>query len=203
MAVKKSKATDPKEWVEIARTGLDGIATPEEVGEFLGTVDADGVILFRFASNLSGYPGWEWTVAVYAVVGQAPTVLEAELLAGDDSLLAPAWVPWSERLEIWKASQEAENESEDSADDDDSDEDFDEAEDDDDPDLDSDEDDFDGDDDENIVEDLDEEELLNPGTDHQLDEVVDDLLDDDSEDSEDEADSEDQVNSDQDEDSEK
>ncbi|MBX3312551.1 MAG: DUF3027 domain-containing protein, partial [Microbacteriaceae bacterium] len=77
MAVKKSKATDPKEWVEIARTGLDGIATPEQVGEFLGTVDANGVILYRFASNLSGYPGWEWTVAVYAVEGQAPTVLEA------------------------------------------------------------------------------------------------------------------------------
>lgn len=178
MAVKKSKATDPNEWVEIARAGLDGIASPEQIGEFLGIVDSEGVTLFRFASNLSGYPGWEWTVALYAVDGVIPTVLEAELLAGDESLLAPAWVPWSERLEIWKASQEAGNVigEDDEADDID---DFDGLEDDD-EDVESDsDDDFD---DEDIDEDLDEVELLNPGTDHQLDEVVDDLLDDESED---------------------
>ncbi|HEX7834464.1 MAG TPA: DUF3027 domain-containing protein, partial [Pseudolysinimonas sp.] len=45
-----------------------------------------------------GYPGLHWTVSVAELPDSAPTVLEAELLPGDGSLLAPDWVPWSDRL---------------------------------------------------------------------------------------------------------
>ena len=55
-----------------------------------------------FAATMAGYPGWHWTVSVAELPGEEPTVLEAELLPGDGALLAPDWVPWSERLEDYK-----------------------------------------------------------------------------------------------------
>src|SRR5690606_12091029 len=78
------------------------------------------------------YPGWFWTVALAAVAGSEPTVLELELLPGEDALLAPEWIPWSQRLEEFKAQQAlAAQEAADSGDDgDDSDDDFDDESDD-------------------------------------------------------------------------
>ena len=36
-----------------------------------------------------------------------PTVLETELMPGEAALLAPEWVPWSERLADYRAAQDA------------------------------------------------------------------------------------------------
>ena len=60
-----------------------------------------------FASDLAGYPGWHWTREPRARRRAEPTVLEAELLPGDGALLAPDWVPWSERLADYQAAQDA------------------------------------------------------------------------------------------------
>ena len=54
---------------------------------------------------MAGYPGWHWTVSVAELPDAAPTVLEAELLPGDGSLLAPDWIPWSERLDDYRAAR--------------------------------------------------------------------------------------------------
>ena len=52
-----------------------------------------------FASRLPGYVGWHWAVTVAAVPGDDEvTVDEVVLLPGEQALLAPAWVPWHERL---------------------------------------------------------------------------------------------------------
>ena len=64
-------------------------------------------------------------------------MLETELMPGESALLAPDWVPWSDRLAEYRAAQEAAGlaaaESEDEpADDDDDDDDDDEDDDDDD-----------------------------------------------------------------------
>jgi hypothetical protein len=55
---------------------------------------------------MSGYPGWHWTVSVAKVEGSEPTALEVELMPGNGALLAPDWVPWSDRLAEYQAAQE-------------------------------------------------------------------------------------------------
>jgi hypothetical protein len=48
---------------------------------------------------MKGYRGWVWTVTLSRVPrARKATVCEAVLLPGDDAVLAPAWLPWEERL---------------------------------------------------------------------------------------------------------
>ncbi len=87
--------------VDLARSAALEIAEhPADVGEHLGyTVDADRLVSHRFACTAKGYRGWVWTVTLSRVPrARKATVCEAVLLPGDDAVLAPAWVPWDERL---------------------------------------------------------------------------------------------------------
>ncbi|NUU07660.1 DUF3027 domain-containing protein [Leifsonia sp. C5G2] len=95
--------------VPLARQALAEITPERTIGEPLGhVVEAPGVVSLLFASLLPGYPDWRWTVTVGRTGDdEEPTVLEAELMPGDGSLLAPDWVPWSERLAEYQAAQEA------------------------------------------------------------------------------------------------
>ncbi|QEO09389.1 DUF3027 domain-containing protein [Protaetiibacter larvae] len=96
------------ERLRIAREALREITPDATVGELISqSEEDDGVTTLAFAATMAGYPGWHWTVSVAELAGEAPTVLEAELLPGDGALLAPDWVPWSERLEEYRAAQEA------------------------------------------------------------------------------------------------
>jgi hypothetical protein len=133
---------------ELARGALLEITPEATVGAAVGTVDeGDGVVSVLFANRMPGYPGWRWTVSIAQVEGDEPTVLEVELMPGDGSLLAPEWVPWSERLAEYRAAQDGEDD-EDDDDPDDEDDDFDdESDDDDDDDDESDDDDEDESDD--------------------------------------------------------
>lgn len=89
-----------------ARAALDEITPTGTVGELLEqVVDDDGVITLRFAATMAGYPGWRWTVSLAELPGEPPSVLETELMPGEGALIAPDWVPWSDRLEDWRAAQ--------------------------------------------------------------------------------------------------
>ena len=91
---------------EIAVAALHEVTAADSVGDFAGhELTADGVLFLRFETKLLGYPGWYWTVALASVDGAEPTVLELELLPGEGALVAPEWVPWSQRLEEFKAQQ--------------------------------------------------------------------------------------------------
>src|SRR4051794_31325578 len=74
-----------------------------EVGEHLGAAaepDVERVVTHRFASLAPGYRGWVWAVTVSRVSrGKTITVDEVVQLPGDGALLAPAWLPWSDRLQ--------------------------------------------------------------------------------------------------------
>lgn len=79
------------------------------VGKFLGTIDEQPhVVSYRFEANLSGYVGWEWNVVVFQAKKSSPaTVSEVVLLPGKASIIAPDWVPWSDRrAELEKAQAE-------------------------------------------------------------------------------------------------
>ncbi len=91
-----------------ARAALAELTPEPTIGELLEVVDdGDGVTTLRFASTLGGYPGWRWTASIAQIENAAPTVLETELTPADGALLAPDWVPWSDRLADYKAAQEA------------------------------------------------------------------------------------------------
>ena len=91
---------------DLALAALREITPEATIGAPAGyTVEDGGVVSLRFATTLSGYPGWFWTVSVARVDDAEPTVLEAELLPGDGALLAPDWVPWAVRLAEYQAAQ--------------------------------------------------------------------------------------------------
>lgn len=85
--------------VDLAREAAEADA-PGLVGEHLG-VDADEprVVTHYFASLDPAYRGWRWAVTVArASRAKTATVDDVVLLPGADAVLAPEWVPWSERL---------------------------------------------------------------------------------------------------------
>jgi hypothetical protein len=93
--------------VEVARTALLEVTPEATIGALSGQVDEGGAVRVTFAAAMTGYPGWHWTIAVATLEGEEPSALEVELMPGDGALLAPDWVPWSERLADYQAAQEA------------------------------------------------------------------------------------------------
>jgi hypothetical protein len=78
------------------------------VGEYSHTVQEgqDNVLTYLFTSKLKGYPDWFIAVTLF-IDGWEATVSEVLLTPGETSLVAPKWVPWSERLADYKALQAA------------------------------------------------------------------------------------------------
>lgn len=87
--------------VELARAVAIEVAGPY-VGAHLGVeVEEDRVVTHSFATGEPGYVGWRWAVTVARADGSDEvTVDEVVLLPGSGALLAPAWVPWSERIAV-------------------------------------------------------------------------------------------------------
>ncbi|MEV7417771.1 DUF3027 domain-containing protein [Streptomyces sp. NPDC089919] len=88
------------EAVELARAAAEEAAAPGSVGEHVSvTAEGDRVVTHYFACEDAGYRGWRWAVTVArASRAKVVTLDETVLLPGPDALLAPEWVPWSERL---------------------------------------------------------------------------------------------------------
>ncbi|GAA1808749.1 DUF3027 domain-containing protein [Nesterenkonia flava] len=100
---------------ELARTALAEIAPQDQIGEHLSiSADGDRLLTHRFAASKPGYHGWEWFVTLArAPRSKKPTVCELGLLPGAGALLAPEWVPWSERVsEEEKKVQEQQSDKE-------------------------------------------------------------------------------------------
>jgi hypothetical protein len=85
--------------VDVARASAVEVGA-DTVGEHLGVRAEDELVATHaFASSLPGYVGWCWSVTVARVAdADTVTVDEVVLLPGDGALLAPAWVPWEERV---------------------------------------------------------------------------------------------------------
>ena len=163
----------------LAQRALLEVTSPESVGSVIGHIaEGEHVLSLHFAADLAGYPGWHWSVTVARVDDGEPTVLETELMPGDRALLAPEWVPWSERLADYRAAQQAaaaagaaasEGEPDDELVDDETDESLDDLGDE----LGEDDDELDEDEDE------DEDEDLLDDDEDELEDVLDDALDED------------------------
>ncbi|MFE0510135.1 DUF3027 domain-containing protein [Streptomyces sp. NPDC058964] len=88
------------EAVDLARAAAEEAAAPGVVGEHVGLVsEGDRVVTHFFECKEFGYRGWRWAATVArASRAKVVTLDEVVLLPGPDALLAPEWVPWSERL---------------------------------------------------------------------------------------------------------
>ncbi|MFJ2112339.1 MULTISPECIES: DUF3027 domain-containing protein [unclassified Streptomyces] len=88
------------EAVDLARSAAEEAAAPGVVGAHVSVVaDGDRVVTHFFECEELGYRGWRWAVTVArASRAKLVTLDETVLLPGPDSLRAPEWVPWSERL---------------------------------------------------------------------------------------------------------
>ncbi len=100
----KSPALEQKDF---ARTVLIEATSKSKVGNFIEVIDeGENVASYLFENNQKGYVGWRWSVTIFQANSNEPaTVSEIVLMPGPDSLVAPDWVPWSERLADYKALQ--------------------------------------------------------------------------------------------------
>lgn len=88
------------EALDLARAAAEDLGGEPAVGEHLGVdADADRVVTHYFACNDRAYRGWRWAVTLArASRSKVVTVDETTLLPGVEAVLAPVWLPWSERL---------------------------------------------------------------------------------------------------------
>jgi hypothetical protein len=102
--------------IEVSRTAVEAVdaalaALVEEVGSadvgaHLGHVveqapegqPAGTVVTHLFACKRGGYVGWHWSVTIVQLPGERPTVDEVVLIPGDEAIVAPAWVPYRDRI---------------------------------------------------------------------------------------------------------
>jgi hypothetical protein len=86
--------------VDLARAAAIEDAGPDHVGEHISMgASGDRIVTHLFECLSPAYAGWRWAVTVTrAARSKVVTVSESVLLPGPDSLLAPAWVPWTERV---------------------------------------------------------------------------------------------------------
>jgi hypothetical protein len=89
------------EAVDLARSALVDDAGAGQVGDYLGLeASGDRVVTHLFECLDPAYPGWRWAVTVTrASRAKTVTVDDSALLPGPGALLAPAWVPWRDRLQ--------------------------------------------------------------------------------------------------------
>ena len=88
--------------VDLAREAASEVSGADAVGEHVAVVaePGDRIVTHYFESKLAGYPDWRWAVTlVRAARAKYATVNEVSLLPEEQALLAPAWVPWEERIQ--------------------------------------------------------------------------------------------------------
>jgi hypothetical protein len=87
--------------LEIARkAAVEDSRDPKFVGALVSIdQEDDRIATYLFESSLPGYFGWRWAVTIIRLDEQSPaTIADVVLLPGVESLIAPEWVPYKERI---------------------------------------------------------------------------------------------------------
>nr|WP_258061867.1 DUF3027 domain-containing protein [Arthrobacter sp. ZGTC412] len=86
--------------VDTARTAIAGITEASDIGQHLAAKsEGDRLVTHLFECRLPGYGGWQWfAVLTRNSRSKVVTVNELGLLPSEESILAPEWVPWAERV---------------------------------------------------------------------------------------------------------
>jgi hypothetical protein len=83
------------------KAAIEDAGKSDYVGEFYSIdSDEDRVATYLFEAKLPGYHGWRWGVTVAKIDDSSkPTICDVVLLPGTQALLAPNWVPYSQRIQ--------------------------------------------------------------------------------------------------------
>ena len=86
---------------DTARAALLEDVDAADVGDHLGAAaEGERVVTHLFACTRRGYTGWRWSVTVARATRQKlVTVDEVVLVPGEEAIVAPAWVPYRERIQ--------------------------------------------------------------------------------------------------------
>jgi hypothetical protein len=86
--------------VVTAREALLSIAQDSSIGKHLGArSEGERVVTHLFECTLPGYAGWQWFAVLARVArSRTATVNEVGLLPSANSVLAPEWLPWAQRV---------------------------------------------------------------------------------------------------------
>jgi hypothetical protein len=70
------------------------------VGELHSVDNDDRIATYLFEAALPGYHGWRWAVTVAKVdEDSSTTICDVVLLPGSESLIAPEWIPYKDRIQ--------------------------------------------------------------------------------------------------------
>ena len=70
------------------------------VGELHSVDTDDRIATYLFEAALPGYHGWRWAVTVAKVdEDSSTTICDVVLLPGSESLIAPEWIPYKDRIQ--------------------------------------------------------------------------------------------------------
>ena len=96
--------------IDAAREALSETVGLDVVGSFIEERTPDsGLLELSFQCSQRGYQGWRWVVSFTdSDKRKRPLLAEINLVASGDALLAPPWVPWSERLAEFRRQLKAE-----------------------------------------------------------------------------------------------
>ncbi|WP_246199830.1 DUF3027 domain-containing protein [Arthrobacter zhaoguopingii] len=86
--------------VDFAREGVLQVAPAEQVGGHVTSYpEGERLTTHRFEAFVPGYGNWHWFITLARVArSKEPTICEVGLLPSETALLAPQWLPWSERV---------------------------------------------------------------------------------------------------------
>ncbi|MCB0916444.1 MAG: DUF3027 domain-containing protein [Actinobacteria bacterium] len=86
--------------IDIAEAAVRAEAGPDAVGAHLGAEAEDKrLVTHLFECTDPAYRGWRWAVTLArAPKSRTPTVDDVVLVPGPESIVAPQWVPFGERL---------------------------------------------------------------------------------------------------------
>jgi hypothetical protein len=86
--------------VDLARSAAVEEAGADVVGDYIDVVMEEELLATHsFACTSPAYRGWRWAVTLArAPLAETVTVTDVVLLPGPESIVAPTWVPWSDRV---------------------------------------------------------------------------------------------------------
>jgi hypothetical protein len=86
--------------VDVARRALAEVTDKSHIGSHVETLPtSEHTAVVTFVSTMPGYKNWKWLVMLSWLDASNLTIDEVAMVPSDDALIAPAWVPWSQRVE--------------------------------------------------------------------------------------------------------
>lgn len=84
----------------IAKRALAEVTDESHIGKHVSTVPtSEHTAIVTFESKMPGYQNWNWLVMLSWLDPSHLTIDEVAMVPTDDALIAPAWIPWSERVQ--------------------------------------------------------------------------------------------------------